>query len=195
VKRKLTQAAGILAVCIILSLIGCTKNGSKPLLWYSDLSFPFEMTLSTPNNLFTLSGERSPSSVSAVVISPENLGGLTILYKDGNCTISAAECEIPLSAEAAKGITVLFDGLLLNSADTAKIGSSEDGRTTISQNNIVLTLDENGLPASILHTESGREAGITVSPEEIKDTKNKDQNNNEHQTENQSGNLGIRADP
>ncbi len=165
-KQKPKQAAGLLAVCLILTallpLTGCTKAGGRPLFWYAEQSFPFEMSLSTPALSFSLTGERTPTAVILTVLSPENLAGLTVTYKDGNCVLASGETAIPLSEKAAEGLTVLLDGLLLSSAEGAKLGSDEKGRTTVASHSLTLTLDENGLPAAIRHEETGREAQILV---------------------------------
>lgn len=177
-KKILKQAAGIFAVCIVLLQTGC-KNSveNQPLLWYTEYSFPFIMTIPSPNieddTEYTLAGERTPSSVTLSVISPERLNGLTIRYADGNCTISAGETVIPLSKSGASGLTVFLDGLLAASADGAKLGSSEDG-TTVSFDTFTVILDENGLPSKIRAEESGREAKIQIQRADIA-IKNKDQ--------------------
>ena len=181
-KKILKQAAGIFAVCIVLLQTGCKNTvENRPLLWYTEYSFPFEMTLSSPGSAnadgteYTLAGERTPTSVTLSVTAPERLNGLTIRYAGGNCTLSAGETTIPLSREAAEGLTVFLDGLLVSSADGAKLGSSENGLTTAAYDAFTLTLDENGLPAKIRDTASGREAEIKVRSTERSDTENKDQ--------------------
>jgi len=208
--KKSKQAAGFIAVCILLlpiccALFACVPIGkdSRPLLWYSTCTFPFEMTLPSSNDgssTIHLQGKRTPDSVSLTVVSPEGIKGLTVLYQRGNCTLSAGESTIPLSKKGAEGLTCLLDALLLSSAENAKLGSAEDGKTTLTFDTLTLTLDENGLPAEILQLNTGRKATLSVLPETVIDPKssdenNKDRKNNEHQTENNSGDLGIRADP
>lgn len=196
--KKTKQAAGILAVCVIFllsgGLMGCTPS-SRPLLWYADETFPFRMTLSTEHNTFTMTGERTPQTVTLTLTAPENLAGLTISYTDGSCILSAGETIIPLSDASSEGLTGILDGLLLTSADGAKTGSDADGMTTLTYDTLTLTLDENGLPSVILDGATGRTAQISVSAQSLSDTNNKEVENNEHQTENNSGDLGIRTDP
>ncbi len=176
-KHKPKQAAGILAVCIILSVLwtlaGCTVGGGgRPLLWYAPHSFPFEMTLEASDTAFVLAGERTPEAVTVTVTAPENLAGLTVTYKDGNCVLTMGasawgETRMPLSAKAAEGLTALLDGLLISSADGAILGSNEDGLITATYDAVILTLDENGLPCAIRSTKTGREAAIRVRSESI----------------------------
>lgn len=179
-KKILKQAAGIFAVCVVLLQTGCKNTvENRPLLWYTEYSFPFEMTVPSADadsgTEYTLTGERTPTSVTLSVTSPEHLNGLTIRYAGGNCTISAGETVIPLSRSAASGLTVLLDGLLAPSPDGAKLGSSEDGSTTAAYDAFTITLDENGLPSKIRDADTGREAEIKIQSSDLSDTENKDQ--------------------
>jgi len=195
--QKSIKAAGFLAVLFLFFFTGCTKpESSRPLFWFGEEDFSFEMTIPTDadDDSILLRGERTPASISLTVISPEGIKGLTVRYANGNCTLTADSSEIPLSKSAAQGLTCLLDGLLLTSAEGAKLGSDTDGFTTVTFDSLTLTLDENGLPRAILDTETGRTAQITVSAETLieqqnSDNKNKDQPNNEHQNENNGGDF------
>lgn len=198
---KSIKAAGFLAVLFLFLSTGCASQ-PRPLLWYGDKNFPFEMTLSADGteNAIVLRGERTPHSVTVTVTSPARMQGLTVCYAKGNCTLTAGDTEIPLSQSAAQGLTGLLDGLLISSTEGAKLGSDADGFSTVTFDSLTLTLDENGLPRAIFDTETGRTATISVSPEalaeeKISDETNKDQQNNEHPNENNSGDLGFRSDP
>ncbi len=191
--KKRTQAAGFLAALFLFLLASCEPAQPKrPLLWYGEHTFPFEMTLSSPNSEgepVILTGRRTPDSVTVSVVSPERMQGLTVRYANGNTVLSAGSTEIPLSREAAEGLTCLLDGLLVRSADGAKLGSTEEGSSAVTFDTLTLVLDENGLPQSIRDTETGREAGISIQIENLSDETNKDQQNNEYQTENRGGDF------
>lgn len=195
--QKSTKAAGFLAVLFLFLFVGCTApKSSRPLLWYGDQSFSLEMTIPAgeKGEPITLRGTRTPDSIRLTVSTPERIRGLTVDYTGGNCVLSAGETVIPLSKSAAQGLTCLLDGLLLSSADGARLGSNEDGFTTVTFDSVILTLDENGLPKGILSTETGRTAELSVQWDESANQKTqenstKDQQNNEHQNENNGGDF------
>jgi hypothetical protein len=195
--QKSIKTAGFLAVLFLFFSTGCAMGEpSRPLLWYGGETFPFEMILpeADHDNAIILRGERTPTSVTVTVTSPERTRGITVRYANGNCILTADTSEIPLSKSAAQGLTVLLDGLLLSSAEGAKLGSDAEGFPTVTFDSLTLTLDENGLPRAILHTETGRTAKITVPAEALTDQNNsektnKDQENNEHQNENNGGDF------
>lgn len=191
--KKSKQAAGFIAVCLLLLQTGCMQAGDRrPLLWWGSETFPFEMTLPSPvseGEPIILTGERTPDSVSVAVVFPERLQGLTVRYGNGNTVLCAGDTEIPLSKDAAEGLTCILDGLLVTSAEGAKIGSTEEGAAILTFDSFALILDENGLPKAILDTESGRRAAFSAELEKNSDNTNKDQQNNEHQTENRGGDF------
>lgn len=195
--QKSTKAAGFLAVLFLFLFVGCTApKSSRPLLWYGDQSFSLEMTIPAgeKGEPITLRGTRTPDSIRLTVSTPERIRGLTVDYTGRNCVLSAGETVIPLSKSAAQGLTCLLDGLLLSSADGARLGSNEDGFTTVTFDSVILTLDENGLPKGILSTETGRTAELSVQWDESANQKTqenstKDQQNNEHQNENNGGDF------
>ncbi len=196
--KKSTLAAGFLAALFLSLTASCeTDQTHRPLLWYAESSFPFELTLSSSENggeTLLLTGERTPSSLTLSVTSPERMQGLTVRYENGNCILSpdGGATEIPLSPKAAEGLTGLLDGLLVTDAENAKLGTDENGNTTAAFPSFTLVLDENGLPQSILDTETGRTAEIRI---QSSDVTNKDQQQNEYQNENNGGDFRIRPDP
>lgn len=193
-KKILKQTAVIFAVCIVLLQTGCKNNvENRPVLWYTESSFPFDMTISYDMEIsngsgtesgstgfnsndsktaeYKFTGERTPGSVKLVLTEPENISGLTVNYSNGNCTVSVGEMTVPLSKNAASGLTSLLDALLLPPYEEikskVKLGSSETGKTTIELDGFTLTLDDSGLPAEIYEPEKLRHAKITVQPEEV----------------------------
>lgn len=160
--------AAFLLLGIILLQSGC-KNAveKRPLLWYTAYSFPFEMTTSSPAGVpYRMSGERTPARVTLTVREPTALAGLVVTYENGNCTMAAGETVIPLTREAAAGLTSLLDALLVSDLDGdgsdpgARLGSTPDGETTVAFTDFTLTLDGNGLPAKVETSE--REAVFFV---------------------------------
>lgn len=199
--HKSIKTAGFLAVLFLFFFTGCTAGEhSRPLMWYGEESFPFEMTVPADSGSILLTGERTPCSVTLTVTSPESIQGLTVQYENGNCVLTAGSSVIPLSKSAAQGLTCLLDGLLLSSAEGAQLGSDSEGLTTVTFPPLTLTLDENGLPCGVFDADSGRTAAISVSAEDVTDEKNtnktdKDQQSNEYQNENNGGDLRVRPDP
>ena len=174
-KKTIKQTAWIFAVCVFLLQTGCKNPVEKrPLLWYTEYSFPFAMTLYSPDGTvsYVLSGEKNADGISVTAVSPEGIRGLNIRYEGGNCTLKAGETVIPLSREAAGGLTRLLDALLVTSPDGAKLGSDAEGRTTAAYEDFTLTFDGNGLPCGIA---AGRQAEITVRLSDITDINHKDQ--------------------
>lgn len=153
-RNRTNQTAVKVAVCITLTALflpGCageTSSGDGGLMRYAaaDASYTAEFA-SGDGDAIVCACERSGGTTVLRVTSPERLNGLSVRYDGNACSLGAGETSILLSADAASGLTEIFD--LLARTDGTPAKSADGTQTVVTFENGTVTVGADGVPVEV----------------------------------------------
>ncbi len=141
-----------IALCAILaslSLTACRTAEETDIFAYTSADAIWQLVIESEYGEITLDCTKTGGVITAVISSPERSRGVAVRYDGMSCTLDADGMQIPLSAEAADGLTKIFD-IMFRGAEGASIARSADGEETVVTYSLgKLTLGRNMLPASV----------------------------------------------
>lgn len=154
----LPRAAAYVAALVILVLacVACSNTAPSSLFSYADKNAGYSLVLteSDSERSVSLDVTRRDGITEAKIVSPEPLNNVKILH-DGSVTrVTSGELDIPLSEDAAKGVSVLFNALSFSDSSKASTDAlTESGETSVKFSvedaEIDLILNGAGLPANL----------------------------------------------
>ncbi|MBQ4354234.1 MAG: hypothetical protein IJC71_05000 [Clostridia bacterium] len=142
----LKKSAALLLLTVLLA--SCTPDS---LLAYRDKDARFTAVFSSGSTEVLCDAVRQGDAVTLTIVSPERSQGIAVFVSPASCTVITADgTSIPLSPNAAAGLTAFLDVLYAPLAESPVPVRSEDGdRTILSLPQGTLTLDENLLPCAV----------------------------------------------
>lgn len=124
-------------------------NGGRDVFAYADGDASFTLTFSSDVGEVVCDCVREGERITVLVTSPERSRGIGITLSESGCTLSAGGAEIPLSEEAARGLTSIFD-VLFRRSEGAEVRMSADGESTeIVYDSGFVTVDGEGRPIAV----------------------------------------------
>ena len=156
-KKSFFVRYSIFLITLIL-FVTCPSCGRKSSIFdFTNKDATFCLIIPSELCEITLDCVRDGDLISASVVSPERSRGISIHSDSTSVTLSVDGTKIPLSSDAAREYSLIFDLMFRGDID-ARATKSEDGECTIiTYDDGVLTLDKNGLPIEI---ELGRKIKI-----------------------------------
>lgn len=136
--------AFIISLCIFhgtIMLDGCGPAESRADIYgYQTTDAVYSVSFADEN----ISGEleKRGAIYSLLITSPDSISGIKVTYDGNVCRLCSGNVEIPLSADAASGLTPLFslmdartDGVAAKSSDgLSTVITFGDGKVTLCQN-------------------------------------------------------------
>ena len=142
-------------LCTTLLIIfdsGCTPR-EKPsgIFDYTRYAADFALVFPSEAGDVECSVSRNEECVYLTVVKPERSAYLSVELKGGNCLVHSSETVIPLSAEAARGLTAIFDLLYRGDNGVRSVKKSSDGlETVITYDDGSVVLGEDRLPVAVI---------------------------------------------
>ncbi len=142
-------------ICTTLLIIfdsGCTPR-EKPsgIFDYTRYTADFVAVFPSEYGDVECSVTRDEDTIALSVVKPERSSYLAAEIRGGVCAITSPVENLPLSAEAARGLTAVFDLLYRGDNGVRSVKKSSDGlETVITYEDGAVILGEDKLPVSVL---------------------------------------------
>lgn len=141
-------AAFVFAWSSLISLTGCAAGSD--LFAYTEGAAEFTLVFPSVSGdtdaVRCLCVRDDSGNVTLTASEPARMAGFTVIYADGITSAGSGDMMIPLSAEAAEGLTQIFDLLTM----TGSAVKSADGLSTvIDTGSGTVTLGEELVPVSV----------------------------------------------
>ncbi|MBQ4096747.1 MAG: hypothetical protein IJC62_01155 [Clostridia bacterium] len=122
--------------------------GRRNIFAYAEGDASFTLTFVSESGEVSCDCTRVGERVTLCVTSPERSRGIAVTVDESGCTIRVGGETIPISEDAARGLTNVLD-LMLRGSEGAEVRMSADGEyTEIVYEDGVLTLDGEGVPVA-----------------------------------------------
>jgi hypothetical protein len=127
--------------------VSCESRG-RDVFAFADSDALFTLTFEGEAGEVVCECERAGERITATVISPERSRGIAITVGEGGVYLTAGSAEIPLSEDAARGFTAIFD-VMFRGSEGAEVRMSANGEFTEAvYEDGVLTIDGEGRPVA-----------------------------------------------
>jgi len=156
-----------LLVAAALSLTSCSGTSGGKIFDYANSDATLELVFPSEYGNVRAEASKAGGVFTLKVVEPARSAGIIVKWTmiDGRCVLENGDISVPLSAEAAAGLTLVLDLLCRGetSPDEPVVSKSPDGlQTRLQYGDGAVIIGEEGLPSAVECNSIGKAASRTV---------------------------------